>query len=237
MRWLCRALRLGSLTVFLVGFSPSCGGRSHADHDGAAAGSAGGWSTSGSGGAAGSAGGGTRQPEFVPDTPPAYTAENAVGSFEDNPGYGWDTCHTHTPERLSRQPGGSEGSTYLSFQSDDDGFPMESPSESSSASQLYFWFEAPSAITDHLYFDAKNFGAAPATGVLRFYGTDVFCGNERLLLEVTLDQLELQATWEARCVTLTGLREHQGLGLAVSSGAHSLGLDALRFGPPCRTDD
>lgn len=212
----------------LLGYASGCAARFDAQGSVAAAGA----STVATGGAMGAA----ANPNFTPNAAPSYDEMNGLGSFEDNPGFGWDTCRTHTPEILSLRSDGSDGSTSMSFQSVDDGTRTEFPSEQPSASQLYLWSQSPSAPSETLYFDAKNLGEPAVSGSIRFYGTDLLCGDEELLVEVDLGLLELQATWATRCVTVAGLRTHEALGIAVTGGRHSIALDALRFGPPCRAD-
>jgi hypothetical protein len=173
---------------------------------------------------------------FVPDAPPAYDERNGLGSFEDNQGFGWDTCSTRTPEIVSLQSDGSEGSAFMSFQSVDDRARAEFPSDRPSASQLYLWSRPASERNENLYFDVKNLAGTAVSGSILFYGTDHICSDEQLLLEVDLALIELLPAWATRCVTVSGLRAHEALGIAVTGAAHSIGLDAFRFGPPCHTD-
>lgn len=211
----------------LIGLVAGCAARIDAEGEVAAAGA----TTVGAGGAKAA----PTHSDFVPDAPPAYDDKNGLGSFEDNAGFGWDTCHTRTPEILALQSGGSDGPTCMSFQSVDDDAGAGFTSDQPSASQLYWWFKPAAERSENLYFDAKNL-AGTAVGAIRFYGTDHLCGDEELLVEVDLAQLELRPAWATRCLTVTGLSEHQALGVAVTGGPHSLALDAFRFGPPCRTD-
>lgn len=215
-----RILLFALLDLALIDYATGCAGRARGEERLAVAGSS-------SGGAVG----GSVETGFVPDEPRAYEAnKNGLGSFEENPGFGWDTCRTRTAETLSVQPGGSEGSTYLSCQSVDEPAPL---SDQVSASQIYFWAEGATETSENLYFDVKNLSNEAVTGSLRFYGTDLLCEGEQLLREVDLAKLELRPTWATRCVTVSGLRDHRALGIAVSGGRHAIGLDAFRFGPPC----
>ncbi|HYP75198.1 MAG TPA: hypothetical protein VER12_04570 [Polyangiaceae bacterium] len=192
---------------------------------------AGGASSATAGVGAGGASAGRNQSDFLPDQPRAYDASNGLGSFEENAGFGWDTCSTRTPGMLSRQPGGPNDSTYLSFESGD----VREISDHPSVSQVYLWSDSASEVSENLYFDAKNLKGQPLTGSVRFYGTDRVCSAEQLLVEVDLAKLQLLPEWGLRCVTVSGLLAHQALGIAISGSAYSVGLDAFRFGPPCHT--
>ena len=104
-----------------------------------------------------------------------------------------------------------------------------------SASHVYNWFSvAPSATAKMgLYFEAMNAGGADATGVLRFYGTDMVCEQDSVLAEIELGRLQMLSGWSTRCVTITGPGSDTAIGISVSDGAHAVGIDALRLGPPC----
>jgi|GEM_PF-4663613 len=221
----------------LMAHTTGCAARFDAQGEVAAAGAG----TTATGGAMdgpgpGGAMSGPVSPNFVPDAAPPFDDENGLGSFEDNAGFDWDTCSTRTPEILSLQASGSDGGMWMSFQSVDDGERAEFPADRPSASELYWWWKPTPDLRENLYFDAKNLASTAASGSIRFYGTDHLCGGEQLLLEVDLGLLELLPTWATRCVTVPGLRTHEALGIAVTGGPHSIGLDALRFGPPCHAD-
>ena len=174
--------------------------------------------------------------DYVPDAPIAYDARYLDGSFEDNQGFGWDTCHTHTAGNVTHPAtGGSEGSSYVTFESGacEPGCSPANPS----ASHVYAWFSgAPSATARMgLYFDVKNLGGtgvAP-TGVLRFYGTDLVCEQDSVLAEIDLARLQMSSGWVTRCVTVIGPGADTAIGISVSDGAHTIGIDAVRLGPPC----
>jgi hypothetical protein len=172
--------------------------------------------------------------DYVPDAPVAYDALYLDGSFEENQGFGWDTCHTRTPGKISRpQAGGSQGASYLLFETEgcDGGCVSTNPS----ASHAYAWFDtAPSATaTMGLYFDAMNLGGADPTGVLRFYGTDLVCEQDSVMAEIELARLKLTSGWNTRCVTVTGPGADSAIGISVSDGTYKVGIDALRLGMPC----
>ena len=172
--------------------------------------------------------------DYVPDAPIAYDGHYLDGSFEDNQGFGWDTCRTRTPGTQSRvESGGAAGSAYLLFETGgcEGGCMPTNPS----ASHVYNWFSvAPSATAKMgLYFDAMNAGAADATGVLRFYGTDLVCQQDSVLAEIDLTRLPLSSSWSTRCVTITGPGADTAIGLSVSGGTHKIGIDAIRLGAPC----
>jgi hypothetical protein len=234
----------------LLGSVTGCAGKANTGAEVAAAGanaaggataganSAAGGATAGANAAAGNAGAaGTtaepHDPNFIPDTAPDYDEKNGFASFEDSQGFGWDTCFTHTPEHVRSQSGdGADGTRYMAFESSDEP-PLGEATSQPSTSQVYLYSET-SELSENLYFDSKNFGTTAVSGSLRFYSTDQLCEQEQLLFEVDLGQLQLQRDWGTRCVTLSGLPEY-ALGIAVTGGVHSIGIDALRFGPPCHS--
>jgi len=229
--------RSGSVSSFAVAFlglvigfaSGGCSSSPDVRGAGGAGGSA------GPGGATGAATGGTTGKTYVPDVPAAYDGAYLDGSFEQNQGFGWDTCHTRTPEHLQVvMNGGSQGTDYLLFQTAACEIPDCSPS-SPSASEVSVWFKTAPDLTAPvgLYFDAKNEGTDAPDGLLRLYGTDGTCEQESLFAEIPLADLELSQSWATRCVDLTGLASHDAIGLAVTGGSHQIGLDALRLGPAC----
>ena len=172
--------------------------------------------------------------DYVPDAPFAYDARYLDGSFEGNLGTGWDMCLTKTAGKHTHvETGGANGNAYLLFETGacDGGCMATNPS----ASQAYSWFSsAPSATAKMgLYFDVINAGGADATGVLRFYGTDLICQQDSVLAEIDLARLPMSPTWSTRCVTVTGPGADTAIGLSVSGGTHKIGIDALRLGPPC----
>jgi hypothetical protein len=186
----------------------------------------------------GSTAGGPRATEdYVPDVPIAYNARYLDGSFEGNQGFGWDTCYTRTPGKVTHpQSGGSEGSSHATFASAAACEGRCLPTNPSS-SHVYTWFSgAPSATARMgLYFDVKNLGGTGVdpTGVLRFYGTDLVCEQDSVLAEIELGRLRMSSGWSTRCVTVTGPGADTAIGISVSGGAHTVGIDALRLGPPC----
>lgn len=172
--------------------------------------------------------------DYVPDAPIAYDARYLDGSFEGNQGFGWDTCYTHTAGKVTHPAtGGSEGSSFVTFETA--GCEDVCSPTNPSASHLYAWFSgAPSATAKMgLYFDIKNLGDAGASGVLRFYGTDIVCEQDSVLAEIPLARLQMSSGWSTRCVTVIGPGADTAIGISVSDGAHNVGIDALRLGPPC----
>jgi hypothetical protein len=176
--------------------------------------------------------------DYVPDAPIAYDGRYLDGSFEGNLGTGWDMCATKTPGKPTHPTtGGAQGSSYLRFEAG--GCEGVCAATNPSAAQAYAWFSAaPSATAKMgLYFDVLNAGGSDATGALRFYGTDLICQQDSVLAEIDLARLlarlPMSATWSTRCVTVTGPGADTAIGLSVSGGAHQIGIDALRLGPPC----
>jgi hypothetical protein len=177
-------------------------------------------------------------PDYVPSTPLAYDGQYLDGSFEQSLGFGWDLCFTKTPAALtSMATGGSQGPAYLLFGSG--GCSGVCSADNPSSSQLYAWFSKPPNTREvmGLYFDVINMGSTTSpSGVLSFYGTDGVCEKEAVFADVPLDRLKLGSGWSTRCVNVTGPGAHAAIGVSVTGGAHSIGLDALRLGRVCHSE-
>ncbi|MEO6600021.1 MAG: hypothetical protein ABIQ16_09135 [Polyangiaceae bacterium] len=227
------------------GLSVACGG--NAASTAATAGSAGkvaadqpGAGTGGVGlgdlpaaGAAGESGNGPAQPDYVPahDVPfdQAYFED---GSFEMNQGFGFDTCFTRTPGSVTQASNGSEGESFVRFNSGpctgtcNPGNPSDS--------QIYLWFNAQPSSAMGLYFDVLNFSAEPPIGALTLAAVDHLCVSVGQSAQAALSELALAPTWQTRCIDLPALNADEWLGITVSGASFQIGLDALRLGPPCR---
>jgi hypothetical protein len=187
-------------------------------------------------GAAPSSGAGAAA-DYSPDVAFAYDGQYLDGSFEGLPGFGWDRCFTRTPGVVTQANGGaSEGNDFVLLASSAACSGACGASQPS-ASQLYLWFKArPSATAAaSLYFDVRNAGEMLPSGSVQIYGTDSGCEGETLLAEAPLDRLEMSSSWATRCITLAGPGAYAAIGVALTGGPHSIGLDALRFGPPCHS--
>jgi hypothetical protein len=130
----------------------------------------------------------------------------------------------------------SHGATWLSFDS------QKSCSDSffcrpdGSELQLSFWLfpAVPPDVPLHLYFDAINLGPATPSGALHIAATEDYCTSAAALATIPLGDLELSSDWATRCVSFTPSSAFNIFGLYVSGETFELGLDAFRFGPPCR---
>ena len=174
-------------------------------------------------------------PDYVPSVPFAYDGQYLDGSFEQAPGFGWDRCFTKTPEVVtSMTGGGSQGAAFQLFASG--GCSGVCSPDNPSSSQLYAWFSKPTNASDAmgLYFDVINLGSSVPTGVLSFHGTDGVCEKETVFADIPLDRMQLGSAWSTRCVNVVGAGAHAAVGVAVTGGVHSIGLDGLRLGPVCR---
>ena len=183
---------------------------------------------------------------YVPDVAFPYDGKYlAGGSFEDNQGFGWDTCYTRTPGQFpaSITGGAANGNRYIQFESGS--CSGVCGPDHPSASQLYMWFDDFRPITDPvgLYFSVVNVAAAATgggglvadlKGTLEVYGVNGICEEEVGLATVALGDLSLDGTWQTRCVDMSGVASNHGVGLAVSGpGPFKVGLDAVGLGPPC----
>ena len=173
--------------------------------------------------------------DYVPDAPIAYDARYLDGSFEGNQGFGWDTCYTRTPGKITHpQTGGSEGSSYVTFESAAcEGMCLPT---NPSASHVYAWFSgAPSATAKMgLYFDVKNLGGTGAV-----HGRAALLRHRRGLRagqrprgdrsRPPADVVGLEHP--LRDCHRPGRRQRdRHLG---ELRARTVGIDALRLGPPC----
>jgi hypothetical protein len=223
----------------LIALLAACGGKAVARSgtDGGRSGTGG----AGSGGQSGSA----AMPSYVPtnpNVPPEGDGTLVGGSIEGLPGDGWDTCNSTHPSLSfpSDPPAPSHGERSLLF---DSTLPCDSRcSESSGDLQLTFTLDEPigAGETKHLYFDIATLSAEPPSGTLVIGAvqeatspTD-FCTADQHLADLPLGNLAATSAWQTRCVTFTAEASFQVFGLYVADGTFKIGLDAFRFGPPCR---
>jgi hypothetical protein len=180
-------------------------------------------------------GGGGQVPEtYIPDSNAPFNGMHLDdGSFEDVPGFGWDSCSTKAPGSLMlSEVGASNGAYFLEFTSS----PCTgtcSPDRPSD-SQVYVWFGEGKHPTEPagLYLDLINLESARPTGRFVLYTVDNGCKTLRPLFDVPLSDLSLSHTWSTRCFDLD-LEPGEGLGFAVVGPQYQIGLDALRLGPTC----
>lgn len=204
----------------------SCGGRS--------AQSAAQDNLGGSGGQVHDAGGTLASPDYVPNVAAPFNSDHfAGGSFEESPGFGWDLCYTRTPGKVEQtEAAAGHGSHFIEISA----APCVSPCDSSATSdaQLYLWLtegtRAPAS--SGLYVELANLGSDPAMGSFELYAADRYCESQVPLLSVPLEVLAPSAAWTTRCFEV-GLTDEDRLGIAVRGDAFHVGLDAIRFGPPC----
>lgn len=198
----------------------------------------------GSGGVAGNGGNGGRggsgnSAAYVPDTIVPYDGKYLPGgSIEDSPGIGWDRCLTHTPgmpiAEASEQA--SNGAKSMVFDSEEC-TSIICRNDNPSSSQIYFFFNnVPPYLGNPvgLYFDMMNLNAAPPTGTMALYATDLACRGEQMLVDVPLADLAPGPAWETRCVNLAFASLPPALGIAMTGGTYKIAVDALRLGPACQ---
>jgi hypothetical protein len=223
----------------------ACGGEAERDGSSGAsgrgtAGGSGGSSASGNG----AAGAGAQTSSYLPDdsnVPPAGDGRLEGGSFEGNLGFGWDFCFSKYPGAtgVRGSDAASDGDTWLAFDSQkscSDSFGCQADSGDI---QVGFWLDTPLPAREplHLYFDAINLGQATPSGILHVdvvQATVDGCMSAAALATIPLRDLELTSGWSTRCVSFTPNAALDVFGLYVTGEAFQLGLDAFRFGPPCR---
>jgi hypothetical protein len=101
--------------------------------------------------------------------------------------------------------------------------------------QVGFWLDAviPAGEAVHLYFDVTNLAPAQPTGSLVVDAIEEACVSSELLVTVPLTELDLDASWQTRCVSFVPNASFQTFGVHVTGGSFNVGLDVVRFGPPC----
>lgn len=157
----------------------------------------------------------------LPDLP-----ETRVGS----PGTGWDRCHGG--ELLSSRyecvacPAARGTEFFVAA-------PLPPLPVSPSPPEAYFYFEPP-LTAEALWLDVAWL-SGPRSAQLSLWETDAAC--RPLGAPRTFDLAPLLSggfgAWQSACIPLDETRELWGLGFRVDADGR-LGLDALRFGPPCR---
>ena len=130
----------------------------------------------------------------------------------------------------------SHGATWLSFDSQRSCADSFACKPEGSDLQLSLWLRQPLPpdVPLHLYFDAINLGQAPPSGTLHVAATEDYCTASATLATIPLRDLELTSDWSTRCVSFTPSSAFSIFGLYVSGETFEVGLDAFRFGPPCR---
>jgi hypothetical protein len=172
--------------------------------------------------------------DYIPTLPPPPFGSDPYldgGSFEGNLGSGWDMCRVpFAVELVSKDSSASHGTTFV-----------RSSSSMSCAScgpgneaVVAFWLAEPVPQGQvGLYFDVTSFGLQDPSGTLHLEETQA-CGTVRALAEIPLAQLHADATWSTRCVNLEIPKPMVEFGLHVKGASFDIGLDAFRFGAPCR---
>jgi hypothetical protein len=223
--------KLAAVLALISG--PACGGES--EHGA----TKGGERSGGEGGAAGAEAraGGSYIPTD-PNVPAAGDGRLEGGSFEGSLGSGWDFCRSKHPGATHTQGSdrSSDGAAWLAFDSQKscaDSFACAADGHDLQAS---FWLPSPLPPGQqlHLYFDAINLGPASPSGVLHVDATEDYCTSAATLATIPLRDLELTSDWSTRCVSFTASSSLAILGLYVTGESFQMGLDAFRFGPPCR---
>ncbi len=234
--------------VLALTLGVACGGEAERKSP---SGASGGGPTEGGGGssaagsaAAGSAAAGAASSSYVPEdsnVPAAGDGRLEGGSFEGNLGSGWDFCFSKYPGATDMRGSGdsSDGDTWMGFDSQKSCSDSFACRADSGDIQVGFWLGTPLPPGEplHLYFDAINLGQAPPSGILHVdvvAPSAIGCMSAAALATIPLGDLALTSDWSTRCVSFTPNTAFDVFGLYVEGGTFQLGLDAFRFGPPCR---
>lgn len=166
------------------------------------------------------------------------------GSFETNLGFGWDFCGCPV-ERGLGAGGLWEVDAGIGHAADGDAFvhfvppiPSDDPNCSDTVNAPFaFWIGQYGTIVGgeplHIYFDAVNLSEVEPDGAVTFAGLEPACETAERWSTVPLSDLALSKEWETRCVTLHPTTDFTVFGFWMSGIDYSVGVDAVRFGPPC----
>lgn len=224
----------------LIGFGLAtvlgCGG--HATSQGDPAGSGGGGSTgtpaAGSPALGGSAGSNEGPTALLPqkDAPPPE-GDGRLPDLPETPvgdsGTGWDLCSAGFT-RSSDECGGcpaARGERFLVV-----GPTIADEPAGTDRPQAYFYFDTATTASA-LWFDVTWLEGA-RSAQLSLSETDSYCDSRGAAKVYELSPLlsDGSGVWTTACVPLGDLGPFTGLGFRIAT-AGRLGLDALRFGPPC----
>jgi hypothetical protein len=154
---------------------------------------------------------------------------------DENPGAspdGWDLCPAgqlvSAPREGRTDPPGPHGTRYLIY----DPQAPKDPAPGYEA-QLYFYFGAPPAGVRGLWLDLTKVDGDPADAALVLYAVDEICGAPRMLARHALAPVLRAGAWVTACAPLAEGEVTQALGLRFEGRAAEIGVDAVRFGPPC----
>jgi hypothetical protein len=245
-------MKLAHCLIPGVAFVSACGGSS--ERNGGLAGAASGAGSFGGAQAAGGANttggnattsgaattGGSEGRDYVPDHPnqPAQGDGRVTGgSFEQTPGFGWDTCFSKYPggSYASGVPAGSDGEHCFTF--DSRRACAESPAcqPAGGDAQFGFWLDSVVTAGDavHLYFDVTNLEDAQPDGEIGIDAVGSLCESTEVLARIPLAALGLDTSWQTRCASFVPTAPFQIFGVHVTGASFHVGLDAFRFGPPC----
>lgn len=172
---------------------------------------------------------------FVPNDPDVSVLGDGRlqegGSMEGSFGDGWDACFLPNYGMTIEENDAADGTVALSFRS-------ASPAqelEQWSVGEAIFWgdgdFEASQPLS--LYFEAKNLATDATAGELGFGFDSGGCDPAGDSVMVAISDLELGDEWETRCVELMPAQDSTYLVLWAQGENFAVGVDALRFGPPC----
>jgi hypothetical protein len=99
--------------------------------------------------------------------------------------------------------------------------------------QFYLYFEPPESAPS-LWIDFAWL-SGPRAAELSLWETNTFCEplGEARVFDISALLTEPVGQWTSACIRLDSSTELHGLGFRLSA-AGRVGIDAIRFGPPCR---
>ncbi len=183
---------------------------------------------------------------YIPTAPPPpLEGDGRLADLSSSLGgtpIGFDACPTSTAGLSRNQPGDSpapgHSSRYLRFDSSGPCDASHACNPAYGKAQIEFWFEPPlTAFQAYgLWLEAVNIDDSRPSGTLHIVAPDApGCGDAaQSLAIVPLAALELSQVWQTRCVPIQPVTSVKAIDLYVDSGSFRIGLEALRFGPPCR---
>ena len=173
--------------------------------------------------------------------PPVVVPVAGDGRLVDVPdvnrGRGWDTCPadlplTDSPVGDATLPAARRGQRYLISTAPPATRPLPQPGVPSMP-QAYWFLDQPGSAAG-LWIDLVAIGGSVAHARLSAYETDAICVVQRALASVDLDRgLEVPGQWGTACLDLTGAGLFKFIGIRIDSDTGRVGVDAVRFGPPC----
>ena len=136
-------------------------------------------------------------------------------------------------------PAPTRGTSYLRYTAPNYNLPTSACSVLGCPdSQIYVLFTPAidANVPQGLWFDLIRIGGSAADTTVTIYATDSMCMTiESLGTWEMADVLSGPAQWRSSCVNMTPHQATSQIGFRFSSADIDLGMQGLRFGPPCPT--